>query len=95
MPKKDKFADLDQEIKTAICSMNEAEIRSKLSEVSLNQAALMAAKEEDQDLKEKKEAASDAGTIYRDGTKQNRLTVEYARQVLGDRAKDNGSFEQP
>ncbi len=93
-PKKDKFEDLDIDFKDSIAAMTEEEIRAKLAEISLNQAALMQAKSDDEDLKTKKEIAKEAGAIYREGTKANRLRIEWARQVLGDKGKSNGSFEQ-
>ncbi len=93
-PKKDKFEDLDIDFKDSVAAMDESQIRAKLAEVSLNQAALMAAKADDEDLAVKKEIAKEAGAIYREGTKMNKLSIEWARQVLGDKGKANGSFEQ-
>jgi hypothetical protein len=91
-PKKNKFDDLDTDFKDSVAGMSEEQIRAKLAEVALNQAALMAAKSEDEDLKEKKAIAKEAGAQYSEGTKMNRLRTEFCRQVLGDKGKDNGSF---
>ena len=89
-PKKDEFADLDDDFKDAAHGMDEATIRARISEVALNQAALMEAKDGDEDLKTKKEVAKDAGAVYRDGTKANKLRVKFYRRVLGDKLKPNG-----
>jgi hypothetical protein len=92
MPK-DKFKALDSEFKDTIANMSEEEIRATVAKVGLNQVELMKAKEDDQDLAEKKFAASEAGAIYRDGTKFNKLRIEFCHQVLGDRGKDTGEFD--
>lgn len=85
--KKEAFEDLDQEFKAAIDAASDSEIRNKVSTVAFEQQALMSAKEDDQDLKEKVEAAKEAGAIYKDGTKSNLLKIKYARTVLKLRGK--------
>lgn len=92
--KKDKFADLDSDFKDAVAGMNEAEIRDRIAKISLDQAALLEAKANDIDLKTKREEANVAGAIYREGSKMNRLRIEYVRRVLDDKGKEAGSFEQ-
>lgn len=87
--KKDPFEDLPGEFKEAVAGMDEAGIRDQIAKVSLNQAALMEAKDADEDLTTKKEAAKDAGAIYREGTKANKTKVAWCRQVLGDKGKVN------
>jgi hypothetical protein len=94
-PKKDKFADLDSDFKDAAASMSEAEIRKRLSEIALNQVELVNAKEVDDDLKAAKFRAREAGAIYREGSKMNKLRTEFLHRVLGDAGKDTGSFEHP
>jgi hypothetical protein len=86
--KKDKFEDLPEEFKNSVAGMDETAIRDTITKVSLNQASLMEAKELDQDLSSKKEAAKEAGAIYREGTKSNKLKVAWCRQVLGDKGKE-------
>lgn len=92
MPKqpKDEFEDLPGEFKEAIAGMDEAEIRDRIAKISLDNAALMEAKEQDDDLKIKKEIAKEAGAVYREGAKANKLKIKYARRVLGDKGKPNG-----
>jgi len=85
--KKDPFADLDENFKEDILAMNEEEIRDRIATTALAQADLMAAKSEDQALKEKQEEYKEAGAVYREGTKMNKLRISYARQVLEDRGK--------
>lgn len=89
-PPKDKFDELDEDFRNGIASMSEAEIRERIAKISLDQAALMEAKEQDEDLKAKKEVAREAGAIYREGTKANKLRIGFARRVLGDKGKDTG-----
>jgi Flp pilus assembly CpaE family ATPase len=83
--KKDPFEDVDSDFKDAVASMSTDEIRSQIVKVSINQMELMEAKKEDQDLSDKREAYNDANSIYRDGTKQNRLKLEFCKRVLGDK----------
>ncbi len=90
---KDKFEDLDTDFKDVCAAMSEEEIRRKLSEIALNQVELNKAKGEDEDLRQKKEIAREAGACYREGSKTNKLKTEYLHRVLGDQGKDNGSFD--
>ncbi len=85
--KKDPYEILDDQFKTMIVAMGEDEIRNEIATVALNQAELMIAKTQDQHLQEKKEEAKEAGAVYREGTKFNKLKISYARQVLEDRGK--------
>ncbi len=94
-PKKDKFADVPEEFRDSVAAYDEAKIRDTIAKVSLDQAALMEAKADDMDLAAARETAKEAGAIYREGTKLNKLKIEFCRQVLGDKAKDTGEFEQP
>ena len=88
-PKKDIFEDLPKEFKEAVAGMDEASIRDQITKTSLNQAALMEAKDADGDLATKKEEAKLAGAIYREGTKANKVKVAWCRQVLADKGKKN------
>jgi len=88
-PKKDKFADLSEEFKNGVASMDEAGIRAEITKVALAQAANLEAKDADQDLAEKKEAAKEAGAQYREATKANKAKVAWCRQVLSDKGKPN------
>lgn len=91
--KKDPFEDLDEDFKNAVASMSEQEIRQKISSVALNQVALLEAKDNDQDYQQKKEDASIAGEVYRDGTKMNKIRISFCKRVLSDKGKDTGSFD--
>lgn len=92
MPK-DHFAELDSDFKTDITNCNEEEIRKRIASIALNQVALTSAMKEDQDLAERKLAAKEAGLVYKEGTKANKLRIEFCKQVLEDMGKDVGSFE--
>jgi len=92
--KKDPFADLDQDFKDEINAASKEQIRDKIAQISLNDAALEEAKELDLDLAQKKEAAKEAGAVYREGKKMNKLRRKYARIMLGEKGGDNGSVEE-
>lgn len=80
--KKEQFADLSDEYKSAIDAMTRDEIKKRVAEVALENAALMKAKKDDGDLAEKRELYREAGSVYRDAAKQNKLKIEYAKAVL-------------
>jgi hypothetical protein len=90
--KKDPFEDLDGEFKNAVAAMSELEIRQKISSVALNQVALLEAKDNDEDFQQKKEASKVAGAVYREGTKMNKVRIQFCKRVLEDKGKDTGSF---
>lgn len=79
---KDKFALLDDEFKSAIQGMNAVDIKKRVAEIALNNAELMKAKKEDQDLKEKKDAYADASFQYREGAKMNKLRIDFCKAIL-------------
>lgn len=89
MPKqaKDPFEDLPEEFKSAVDDGDEAKLRDLASQTALAQTELMEAKKNDQDLAEKKAIAKEAGVVYRDGTKLNRLKLEYIHEALESRGK--------
>ncbi len=88
--KKDKFLVLNEDFRDGVNGMTEAEIRDSIARIALDQAALMEAKDLDQDLADKKELAKEAGAVYREGTKANKLKVEFLRRKLGELGKPNG-----
>jgi hypothetical protein len=88
--KKDRFADLDSDFKDTIANMKEPEIRDRLAKLTLDQEALMELKKNDQDLAAKREQASEAGRVYREGTKRYKLAVAYARSILDAMGKPSG-----
>lgn len=85
--KKNPFDALEQEWKDRLNVMDEVTIRKEISKVALDQVALMQAKKEDEDLKAKQEAYKIASEVYREGTKTNKLKVEYAKSVLDSQGK--------
>lgn len=87
---KDPFAKLDSDFKDGIASMGEAEIRDRIAKITLDNAAIQEKKKDDSDLKAKLSEARDAGAVYRDAAKMNKLRIEYCRRVLGDKGKPNG-----
>lgn len=85
--KKDPFDALDPEYKDSIEAMTVEEIRDRIASVSLAQVELMEARDTDEDYQRAKEEAREAGAVYREGTKANRLKIEFAKRVLQDRGK--------
>lgn len=84
---KDKFEDLDQDFKNEINGKSPEEIKKVVAKVALDQNELMKAKKLDQDLQDKLELAKEAGAVYREGTKMNKLRIGYCSQVLEDKGK--------
>jgi len=89
---KDPFAALDSDFKDNVAKMSEERIRDLIAKVSLDQVNLMNAKDEDLDLIQKRQAASDAGAIYREGTKMNKIRILFCHRALEDGGKDTGEF---
>ena len=88
--KKDKFEALPEPFRDAVAGMNEAEVRARISHVSLDDAALREARGNDVDFQRAREAATAAGQVYRDGAKQNRLKIDFCRRRLDDLCKPSG-----
>lgn len=87
---KNKYDDLDPEFKEAAEKMGEGEIHATITKVNLGYEALMEAKEKDEDLKNKKAIAKEAGAIYREGTKFRKLATSYLRDMLVAKGKPAG-----
>ncbi len=85
--KKDPFDALEEEWKDAIARMEESGIRDRIATTALDQATLMGAKDTDIDFQKARETAKEAGAVYRDGTKINKLKIAFAKRVLEDRGK--------
>jgi hypothetical protein len=85
--KKDKWDDVPSEFKEALYSASDEEVKQKVAQIAIGQAELMIAKKQDQALEEAKEVYTAASAIYRDGTKANRLKIEFAHYVLESRGK--------
>lgn len=86
-PKKDPFSDLDEDYKTSVQAMSDVEIKARVAEINLELQALMNAKDEDKDLKEKGEAYKEAGRVYREGQKGAKLRTKFALSVLESRGR--------
>ncbi len=85
MSKKDPFEDLPEEWKAEFAAKEPVEILKEVSQISLNHAALMAAKAEDSDLASAQAQAAEAGAVYREGTKDAKVRIKFLAQVLGDK----------
>lgn len=82
---KDKFSDLSLEEQDTIASKSPEELLDFVAKVALDNEALLKARDEDQDLAEKKEAVKEASAIYREGNKVNRLRIAFADRCLQDK----------
>lgn len=85
---KSKFDGLDEEFKSAVSSMKDDEVRSRVSKVALDQQRLDELKTTDTDLAACREKYSAAGAMYRDGAKLNKLRISYCLQTLKSRGKE-------
>ena len=85
--KKGKFDDLPTEFKDAVAQSSPEDINERIATITKDTEALLKARDDDQDYQSKKEALKEAGSVYRDGKKANRLKVLYCIQVLGDKGK--------
>ncbi len=90
---KDPYENLDEDFKDAVASMKEEDIRKKIAEVALNQAAMDQAMENDLDLQEKKEQLKVCTEPYSEARKANKLKIKYCRQILENQGKDTGTAE--
>lgn len=90
MEAKDPWGALDEEFRENAEHMDEKELRDKIAQVTLNQAALDEAKLQDTDYESKKNAFQNAGAVYREGRKMNNLRHKFLRHMLGVKAKGTG-----
>lgn len=95
-PKKEKkdFENISDEFKALVNSLESTDIRVKISEVALNQLALNEAKKNDEDLKQKQEAAKDAMAMYVEGKKANSEKMLFCKMVLKGRGQRVGDADE-
>lgn len=86
-PKKDKFEDLSNEFKDKISQGDVDVIKAELANVNAHEHTLIKEREDDEDLKAKKEQAKDAGATYREGLKDTKLKRAFINRVLQDKGK--------
>lgn len=86
----DPWGALDEEFKENAEHMDEGELRDKIAQVTLNQAALEEAKLEDTDYESKRNAFQNAGAVYREGKKMNGLRLKFLRSMLEAKSKNTG-----
>lgn len=83
--KKDKFDDLSPEFRDSVAAMNRKDIRERIAQIALDNQALLEEKEKDTDFQKAREQAKEAGAIYREGIKINKLKIAYAKRCLDDK----------
>lgn len=81
-PAREPFADLSEDFRNQVDAADRDGIRKLIAEAAIAQAELMEAQKDDEDYQSAKEAAREAGAVYREGTKANTLKIKYARQAL-------------
>lgn len=69
------------------------DIRAESSKVAFAEIVNQTLKEDDQDLREKKAAAKEAGRQYADATKANKEKLNYCRALLQARGKEPSAFD--
>lgn len=85
--KKNKFDDLDADFKSGVENMSDEDICARVAQIALDNEQLLKSKENDEDLKEKIQIAKEAGAVYREGVKMNRVRIQYAQMILESRGK--------
>lgn len=73
---------LDEGLKEQLDSMSKEQLKAFVGQTSLNEMENQKQKKEDQDLAEKKAAATAAGAKYKETTKSNKTRIEYAKYLL-------------
>lgn len=81
-PKKEPFADLSEDFRNTIDAQDRDDIKRSICQVTLDQLDLMDAQTEDEDYQRLKAEFHEAGAVYRETTKANRLKIKYAKQAL-------------
>jgi len=83
--RKDPFMDLPEEFKDAIVAMDAQTINLRIAEIAKNEQENQELKKEDEHLNDLKAQVTDASAGYKEATKQNKLKIKFARQVLKDK----------
>lgn len=73
---------LDEGLKERLDSMSKEQLKAFVGQTSLDELENQKQKKEDQDLAEKKAAATAAAAKYKDVTKANKTRIEYAKYLL-------------
>jgi hypothetical protein len=82
MGPKDPFEDLSQDFRDAVDAQTRDDIKKTICQVTLDQLELDEAQKADEDYQNLKEQFREAGAVYRDGAKANKLKIKYAKMVL-------------
>jgi hypothetical protein len=82
MGPKDPFADLSEDFRNTVDAQSRDDIKRTICQVTLDQLELDEAQKADEDYQNLKEQFREAGAVYRDGAKMNKLKIQYAKQAL-------------
>jgi hypothetical protein len=86
-PKKGPFDDLSSDFKDAVAQSTPEDINNRIAQITKDTEELLAARDEDEDFQSKKALYSEAGAVYRDGKKANRLKTLYCIETLHSKGK--------
>ncbi len=79
---REPFEDVPEDFRNTVASLSREDIRLRIAQVTLDQLELMEAQADDEDFQNLKLEFREAGAVYREGTKANKLKIAYARHVL-------------
>jgi len=86
--KKNPFDALPESFKSTVGAQSLDGLKSKLSEVSKNEAQNLSAMKADEDLKSKRDQAKLAAQVYREESKLNKLKAKYIIQAMADKGDE-------
>lgn len=85
--KKDKFADLDEEFKSNVESMDDDALRQEIAKNAIQEMQNQQMKKDDIHLAEMKAQFDEAGEVYKEATKGNKLRMAFANSILEARQR--------
>ena len=72
---KDQFTDLSEDFRSSVDAQSRDDIKRTICQVTLDQLELDDAQKEDEDYQSLKEQFREAGAVYREGAKTNKLKI--------------------
>lgn len=84
---KSDFDLLSGDFKDGVAQSSPEQVRDRIAQIAMDEANNQKLKADDQDLADKKEQVKLAAEGYVEATKQNKLKIKFAMQVLEDKGK--------
>ena len=88
-----RFKKLDEEWRQDMLERQTPELYKAVTTTAINNVQLELAKQFDEDLNRLKEQVKEAGAVYSEGAKQNKLEIEFLVECLRSRGEDVPSPE--